>query len=133
MKRQIFLSGAMRGVKRSEALRWREDATKKLLENFCVFNPYQGREEKETIPDPRLAIIRDKNQVLKSDVLLVNDSFENVPIIGTSMEILLAFQNNIPVIVFGSANIGNYFLDYHVHTRVDTLEEALSLINTFFK
>ncbi len=131
--KQIFLSGAMRGVERAEGLKWREDAAKNLSQNFYVFNPYQGREERETLPDPRLAIIRDKNQVLKSDVLLVNDSFKNVPIIGTSMEILLAFQNNIPVIVFGSANIGNYFFDYHIHARVETLEDALLLINTFFK
>ncbi len=131
--KQIFLGGAMRGIERSEGLMWRNEVTEKLSKNFCVFNPYQGREEKETMPDPRLAIIRDKNQVLKSDILLVNDNLRNVPIIGTAMEILLAFQNNIPVIVFGSANVDNYFLDYHIHTRVDTLEEALSLINTFFK
>lgn len=131
-RKTIFLSGSMRGVDRNLAKNWRLDLTNRLETKFKVLHAYLGREIKETMPNPKGAVVRDKGFVLESDVVLVNDSFPDVPMIGTAMEIQLAYNSNIPVIIFGSANKGNYFLEYHSHVRVSTVDDAIKLIEDLF-
>lgn len=131
-KKTVFLSGPMRGIPREEGVGWRKKAIKLLSEKFNVKHAYRGREEKETFTDPRLAVIRDKYDILHSDIMLVNDTFENASMIGTAMEVFLAHQNNIPVILFGNGHSKDYFLNYHSHARCENLEEACLLINTMF-
>ncbi len=132
IKKIVFLSGPMSRVPEDKALNWRKRAVELLSDKFTVKHAYRGREKKETFPDYRLAVIRDKYDVLHSDVLLVNDVDIGGSMIGTAMEILIAFQNNIPVIVFGDGHPNNYFLNYHSHVRCKTLEEACDLINNMF-
>lgn len=131
-KKQVFLSGAMRGVPRNESLEWREMAEKKLSDHFIIKHAFRGREEKETMPSPACAVIRDKRDILDSDIVLVNDSFEDVAMVGTSMEVLLAHQNDKVVILFGDAHKGNYWLEHHSHARIENLDKACqTLINLF--
>jgi len=132
IKKTIFLSGPMRGMPRDEALAWREEAIKLLSAKFDVIHAYRGREKHETFSDPRLAIIRDKSDILKSDLILVNCSNENMSMIGTSMEILFAFSHDKPVIAFGGAHPNDYWLNYHIHTRETSLDAACDLINKMF-
>ncbi|NMB56416.1 hypothetical protein GYA19_00585 [Candidatus Beckwithbacteria bacterium] len=141
-KKIIFLSGSMRGISREEALDWREKASQLLDKKFFkTLHAYRGRErsrnEADPVRDPKLAVARDKQDVLRSTAVLVNDSFDTTypkgSMIGTAMEILLAKLNNIPVIVFGDAHKDNYFLKVHADVMVDTLEEACELINRLFK
>src|SRR5690606_15739712 len=101
MKKKIFLSGPMRGIPREESLAWRNEATKLLEDKFDVTHAFRGREEKETFTDPRAAVARDLNDIQNADILLVSDTIENCSMIGTSMEVFFAFQQNKPVIVFG--------------------------------
>lgn len=141
-KHIIFLSGAMRGIPRGKAIAWRKQAKKFLNSKiFKTIDAYRGRErprlEPDPIKDPKLAVARDKQDILRSKIVLVNDSFDSkkypeMSLIGTAMEVLFAYEHNIPVIVFGNAHRGNYFLDTHVHVRVDTLKEACDLINKLF-
>ena len=99
---------------------------------FEVLHAYMGREKKETFTDPRGAVIRDKNFILQSDLIIMNDSFSNASLIGTSMEVLFANINYKPIIVFGNAHKNDYWLDTHMTMRVDTLEEAVNIaINLF--
>ncbi len=132
MKKQIFLCGPIRGVTRQESLTWRGKATEYLSEKFEVIHALRGREEKETFTDYRAAVIRDLSDIKSSDILLVNDTLENCSMIGTSMEIFYAFQQNKPVVVFGNAHDKDYFLDYHSHLRVNTLEEACEVLTKMF-
>lgn len=132
-KKCVFLCGPMRGIPRSEGIAWRNHAENLLKDNFIVLHAYRGREEKETFPDPRGAIIRDKNDILRSDILLVNDTLAEASMIGTAMEVLFAFEHNKPIIVFGNGHPVDYWLNYHIHTRLNTLEEACELINNLFK
>jgi len=132
MKKKIFLSGPIRGVSRVESLAWRNEATKLLEQNFCVLHAFRGREEKETFTDPRAAVIRDLNDIKNADVLLVNDTVENCSMIGTSMEIFFAFQQNIPVILFGNTHDKDYWLNYHIHLRTKDLIEACAVLNKMF-
>jgi hypothetical protein len=132
MKKTIFLSGAMRGVPRIESLGWRIEAKKLLSDSFHVIHALRGREQAETMPSSKGAVIRDTYDIRHSDVLLVNDSFVDVSMIGTSMEIHIAYESKIPVIVFGDAHKGDYWMDYHSHVRVETLGEACSLLRDLF-
>ena len=79
-----------------------------------------------------MAIARDKKDIISSDLVLVNDAFENASMIGTAMEVLFAYELHKPVIVFGKAHDRDYWLNYHSHLRVNTLGEACKIINKFF-
>lgn len=131
--KKVFLSGPIRGLSREESLNWRNYAHKILQDSFEVVHALRNREEGETFPDPRLAIIRDKNDIDSSDIILVNDTFVNSSMIGTSMEVIYAYQKNKVVIVFGDGHKEDYWLNYHSYIRVASLEEACSLIKRFFK
>lgn len=133
MKKRIFLSGPMRGIPREESLAWREKAIKLLEQNFDVLHAFRGREEKETFTDPRAAVARDLSDIKGTDILLVNDSIENCSMIGTSMEVFFAFQQNKPVIIFGNAHDKDYWLSYHSHLRTKNLDEACDVLNRMFK
>lgn len=132
MKKTVFLCGPMRGIDRKEALAWRVKATKLLSGKFRVLHAMRGRELKETFKDYRAAIIRDKNDIINSDIILVNDTFLNSSMIGSAMEILYAFELEKPIIAFGNAHDKDYWLNYHVHTRVNNLKEACDLIKEMF-
>ncbi len=122
----------MRGIRREDSLAWRSEATKLLSANFNVLHAFRGREKKETFTDSRAAVARDLSDIKHSDILLVNDTVENCSMIGTSMEVIFAFQERKPIIVFGKAHAGDYWLDYHIHLRVKDLKEACEVINTMF-
>lgn len=128
----VFLSGPIRGISREESLSWRKRATELLSRNFGVIHALRGREEKESFADPRAAVARDFNDIKNADILLVNDTAKDCSMIGTSMEILFAFQQNIPVIIFGQAHNKDYFLNYHTHLRVESLEEACDVLCRMF-
>lgn len=131
--KNVFLSGPIRGISREESLGWRNLAKTLLEQNFNVQHALRGREESETLPDPRLAIIRDKNDIDTSDIVLVNDTNPTASMIGTSMEIMYAYEKGKVVLVFGKAHEKDYWLNYHIHAVFENLEEACAAINTIFK
>lgn len=132
-RRTVFLAGPMRGIPRNEALAWRNKVKDLLGQRFHVLHALRGREEKETFTDPRGAVIRDKNDIYRSDIFIVNDTLDSASMIGTSMEVYIAHSHDIPVIVFGNAHKGDYWFDTHSHIRVDTLEEACDVVNKLFR
>lgn len=132
MKKTIFLSGPMRGITREESLKWRNDVCDRLSETFNVIHPLRGREKKETMPSQRGAVIRDLYDINNSDILLVNDTIKDASMIGTAMEIRVAYELNIPVIIFGNAHAGDYWMDYHSHVRAESLDEACKLLEELF-
>lgn len=107
-------------------------AAKYLSKNFEVIHAMRGREEKETFTDSRAAVIRDINDIKNADIILVNDTVEDCSMIGTSMEVFLAHQLNKPIIVFGHAHDKDYWLNYHIHLRTDSLEEACKVLKKMF-
>jgi len=128
----VFLSGPMRGIPREEALAWRKNASKLLSKRFRVLHALRGRESRETFTDSRAAVIRDLNDIKNADILLVNDTFKGCSMIGTSMEVFFAHEEKKPVILFGNAHAGDYWLDYHSHLRVKNLKEACEVLNKMF-
>jgi hypothetical protein len=95
---------------RAVAIAWRNETKDYLGEGFEVVHAYRGREEKETFPDPKGAIVRDKND---SDIMLMNDSFSQASMIGISMEVFFANELGKPIIAFGQAHKGDYWLEHH--------------------
>lgn len=132
IKKTIFLSGPIRGIPREESLGWRLKAEEYLSEKFKVLHAFRMREEKETFTDPKAAVVRDLNDIKNADILLVCDTFADASMIGTSMEVFYAYEQKIPVIVFGEAHNNDYWLTYHSHLRVKNLKEACDVINTMF-
>lgn len=131
--KKIFLIGPMRGMQKKDSLSWREKVKQKLSSNFIVFHAMRGREEKETFPDPKAAVVRDKQDVLSADIILLNDTVKGMSMIGTAMEVQLAHIHHKTIIAFGEAHRGDYWLDYHITCRVSSLEEAYNLLNTLYK
>lgn len=132
MKRIVFLSGPIRGMSRDEALSWRRKAAELLSPHFETIHALRGREEKETFADPKAAVIRDLDDIRRADALIVNDTFATASMIGTAMEVFYAFENKKPVIVFGDAHSKDYWLNYHSHLRVATLQDACEVLNKMF-
>ncbi len=130
--KKVFLSGPIRGISREDSLGWRNEAIKLLGDNFSVIHALRNREDKEVFTDSRTAVIRDLSDIKNTDILLVNDSIENCSMIGTSMEVFFAHQQNKPVIVFGNANDKDYWLNYHIHLRTKDLKEACDVLNKMF-
>lgn len=123
----------MRGVPREQSLGYREEATRLLEENFRVLHAMRGRELKETMPDPKGAVIRDKMDIDQADIVLVNDSYTNVSNIGTAMEIMYSWERGKAVIIFGEEHLHDYWMNFHSHLRFKNLEEACHFINKMFK
>lgn len=132
-KKIIFLSGPMRGIPREEGIAWREKIRFILGDNFLVLHAYRGREEKETFPDPRGAIARDKQDIRRCDAVIVNDTLDYASMIGTSMEVFFAHSLDKPIIIFGRAHEDDYWLNAHSHMRMETLEEVCELMQKLFK
>lgn len=122
----------MRGIDRKLSLDWRIKASRMLSSKFVVVHAMRGRELKETFTDYRAAVARDLSDIKDSDILLVNDTVEDVSMIGTSMEIFFAHSFYIPVIIFGNAHNKDYWLNYHSHSRFTDMDEACKVLNSLF-
>ena len=92
---KIYLGGAINGCTNSECTDWREEA-KQLIGDWTPIDPmvrdYRGKEDESVNEIVEL----DKRDINMSDVLLV--SYVK-PSVGTSMEILYAWEHQIPVFV----------------------------------
>jgi len=88
---------------------WRENITKDLLKinnDLIIFNP----EEFENTYSPATIVNYDKSIIIKCDLLIADITRLSA---GTSMEILFAWQNNIPVMLIANKEINNPWLIYH--------------------
>ena len=125
---KVFLSGPIRGLPRELSLGWRNEAKRLLEPKLQVFHALRGRETKETLPDPRIAVHRDKRDIRNADILLVNDTFAGASMIGTAMEVVYAHEREKLIVLFGDGHSKDYWLNYHAHVRFDTLAQACAFI-----
>jgi len=132
MKKTVFLCGPIRGIPRKESFGWRVKATKLLSKKFVAVHALRNREVRETLPNLEIVVARDKNDIINSDIVLVNDCFQKASMLGTSMEVFFAYGLNKTVVLFGSAHEKDYWLNYHSHLRLGNLEEACAFLNKFF-
>lgn len=126
-KQLIYLAGPINGCTDAEANDWRTKA-KQLLAPYETLDPmardYRGREhERETIVE---IVEGDKKDIDDSEVVLVY--FEK-PSVGTSMEVLYAWEDGKHVVVVNaSGKTLSPWLVYHSDRQFDSLEEACGYI-----
>ena len=77
-----------------------------LNNDLIIFNP----EEFENTYSPATIVNYDKSIIIKCDLLIADITRLSA---GTSMEILFAWQNNIPVMLIANKEINNPWLIYH--------------------
>jgi len=109
------------------------EAKASLHPHFSTLNPLRGREAKETLPSGQLAVQRDKDDIRRCHIMLVDDTRHGASMIGTSMEVLYAWSLSKLVVVFGAAHQPDYWLDYHSHHRVPSLAAAVDLLIGHFR
>jgi len=120
----IYLCGPINGCTDAEANDWR--SLVKGLWSGSTIDPmrrdYRGREA-ENVRD---IVELDKIDVLSSDVVLVN---YDKPSVGTSMEVLYAFERGKLVVVVARADASiSPWLRYHSHRVCHSFAEALDQI-----
>jgi nucleoside 2-deoxyribosyltransferase len=121
---KVYLCGPINGCTDAEAKNWREYVKAKLPSTIDPMRrDYRGREA-ECVDE---IVELDKIDVTNSDVLLVN---YDKPSVGTSMEVLYAFERGKLVVVVcrGDASISPW-LRYHSHKIFPSFEEAIAYIS----
>ena len=81
---KVFLSGPIRGLPRELSLGWRNEAKRLLEPKLQVFHALRGRETKETLPDPRIAVHRDKRDIRTCQVTTGKSATRPTETVGAS-------------------------------------------------
>jgi nucleoside 2-deoxyribosyltransferase len=125
---KIYLSGPIADCTDEEAGAWREYASLQLHDQ--VFNPFKDRDFRENAEGNEVEIVEgDKADIMASNLVLAN-CWKTAT--GTCMEIMFAFDHNIPVfIVVPSNRSPSPWLVYH-GTIYTSLDEALHKIREMF-
>lgn len=125
---KTYLCGGINGLSDSDCKDWRETA--KSLLNTSTLDPmrrdFRGRED-ECMND---IVLGDMEDIADSQFLLVNAT---KPSWGTAMEIVYANRKNIPVAAFINPGKVSPWLRFHCTFISNTLEGAISAINTWAK
>jgi hypothetical protein len=124
MRSVIYLCGPINGCTDEECKDWREFV--KTRWDGGTIDPmrrdYRGREDASV----NEIVEFDKIDVMNSDALLVN---YDKPSVGTSMEVLYAFERGkLVVVVAASTAKISPWLRYHSHTIVNSFDAALTYI-----
>ena len=122
---KVYLAGPINGCTDDEANGWRQQAIG-LAPSIEFFDPmvrdYRGKEDQNF----REIVEGDKADIDQCDAMLVY--FER-PSVGTSMEVLWAWLQEIPVIVIDkSGKPLSPWLRYHSAETVQTVEQAVELL-----
>ena len=130
----VYLCGPINGCTDEECQDWRKAAKESLnphigyvgQKTFETLDPmrrdYRGKEDESV----REIVELDKIDVTNSDILLVNYV---KPSVGTSMEVLYAWERGKMVITVARADASiSPWLRYHSHYIFNTFEEAFEFI-----
>ena len=125
-KETVYLSGSIDGHKNlDKAKQWRNKAQNILTEHgFNVINPLQDFGKIENLT-PKKVYENSINSALACDIMLVEMTHSHVSYVGTSCEMLKAYENGAKIILWGNANRGSYFLWHICDVWLDSLTKAL--------
>jgi nucleoside 2-deoxyribosyltransferase len=129
----VYVGGPIGKMTIQEANQWREEATEYLgRHGIKTYNPLRGKVEAERGSYTRDEIIlRDKNDIKKSDIVLVywpEKCISN----GTAMEILYAYEREKIIIFVGEWGKQDIWIDGHVTKFMPDLQSALDYIVAMF-
>lgn len=122
----LYLCGPINGCTDSECTNWREYV--KTMWSGDILDPmrrdYRGKED-ESVND---IVLFDKIDITNSDALIVN---YDKPSVGTSMEILYAFERGkVVVVVANSGARISPWMRYHSHRIARSFNEAVQIIQS---
>jgi len=122
----VYLAGAINKMSDKDCVDWRREATLKLQQiDFDTLDPmrrdYRGKEDSAY----REIVEKDKDDIDLADVVLVNYL---KPSVGTSMEILYAWKQKKPIILFTTEKHVSPWLTFHCSKIVKTLDVAIKEI-----
>jgi len=122
---KVYLAGAIDFVSGPKAIGWRMVATETLKEEGIeVLDPTADKDfgrhyEPEEVVEP------DFDMIAEADVILAEMRQDDIPYVGTSMEIREFYRSGKPVIAWGMPQ--GHFIAYHAF-RFDELTDALEFI-----
>jgi nucleoside 2-deoxyribosyltransferase len=129
-KAVVYLCGPINGCTDEEAKDWREYAKKTYGDKYDFLDPmrndYRGRENEEGID--AVIVEADKHDLDRSDAMLVN---YDKPSVGTSMEIMYAWETNpfiFIVVVAKPDAVISPWLKYHSDAIVPSFAEAFKTL-----
>lgn len=135
---KIYLAGGVNGFTVSEATEWRNYAALQLnLRGFEVINPLRSRVGRDGrfvggVYSPAEVVVRDKQDILRADGLLVEYTRSDRNYAGTSMEILFAFEHHKLIVVWSSHAGESYWLKYHATVILPTLDDCIEFIASYW-
>ncbi|HEY7417692.1 MAG TPA: hypothetical protein VH593_21095 [Ktedonobacteraceae bacterium] len=122
---RVYLGGAINGRPDSECVDWRRYAASQLTAEAIdpMVRDYRGRED-----DCVAEIVElDKADIDSVDALLV---YYDRPSVGTSMEILYAWERDKRIILVNECGGSlSPWLKYHSHVVVDSLDKGINVLN----
>jgi nucleoside 2-deoxyribosyltransferase len=120
----LYLCGPINGCTDAEASDWRNYVTARY-EGRCIdpmVRDYRGRE----VEAFREIVELDKIDVIEADIILVN---YDKPSVGTSMEVLYAWERGKRVIVVCREDaVISPWLRYHAHHIVHSFDDAIVIV-----
>ena len=102
MEYKIYLSGAITGLAFMEANGWRKDIETAVAQyvdsnkKITFFNPVT---KFASCLEERFPFRRDISELKRSDLMILNIS-QNPGSIGSNIEVGIAYENNIPIILY---------------------------------
>ena len=120
VQKMIYLAGPINGCSDSEAKDWREHLKLQFVCCDPMKRDYRGKEKSNY----REIVELDKRDILSCNLMVV---MYTKPSVGTSMEVLFAWMNGIPVLTINDSRSElSPWLTYHSTCVVETLGEAIS-------
>ena len=141
----IYLAGLI-ATDHLETFEWRKEALLELRDLFDVLSPLRGKEQLSTddggvtsnMHTNRDIILRDYNDIVKSDVVLVNlETYGSKrALLGTIYELAWAWHRRLPVVAIAAED--NYLMRRHPFVEQTvchyhlTVKSACRFINEYF-
>lgn len=123
---RVYLSGPITGATDEEATEWRHEA-EEVLERGDIYtlNPMRRDYRGDPVSHLPNLVEDDKIEIEMCDIVLVN--FLG-PSVGTSMEMIYAWERGKRVITVCAEDTNDGWLAYHSHHIYHTLDEAYEKI-----
>ena len=123
---KVYLAGPIFQCEDTECIEWRQKA-KRLLNGFEVFDPMDRDYRGSTNENYEKIVEEDKAFIGKCDVLLVNHL---KPSVGTSMEVLYAWERKKNIVIISKSYDISPWLLYHSTKIFNSLSESIDYIRT---